>query len=107
MNYWNHLKPQVIEFIGDLHFQGYTDTCIADVLKKDRWLEDEMFKHEEFNYRRAQFTLLQLCHIMDMHIGSDAFGDDLNWRIRLLLNVEYEQEITVREGQQALVEELR
>lgn len=108
MSYWDRLKPQVEELISDLHFQGYTDSCIANVLHQPNWIEHPIFKNEKFNYRRADVTLQQFCDIIDLFIGSDELLQPyIALRIGELLNVGYEQDIVAREGQQQLVEELK
>lgn len=108
MSYWDHLKPQVEELISDLHFKGYTDSCIADVLQQPNWIVHPIFKNEQFNHKRARFTLQQFCDMVDLILGSDElFQPYIALRIGELLNVGYEQDVAAREGQQQLVDELK
>ena len=105
MNAWSHLKPQLSEFIGDLHSQGWTDAEIMDKLQNSQyWVTEAPFRGEVFNYESARFTLQQLCNLYEMLTGSDEiFLQALNWNIRSLLNVEYEQEVVATEGQREYV----
>lgn len=105
MSAWNHLKPQLSEFIGDLHSQGWTDSEIMDKLQnRQYWVTEAPFRDELFNYESARFTLHQLCNIFELLTGSDeTFLNALNWNIRSLLNVEYEQEVVAADGQRELL----
>lgn len=105
MNAWSHLKPQLSEFIGDLHSRGWTDAEILEKLNnREYWVTLAPFNTEVFNYENAKFTLLQLCNVFEMLTGSDyAFLNSLNWNIRSLLSVEYEAEVAAAEGQRELV----
>lgn len=105
MNAWLHLKPQLSEFIGDLHSQGWTDAEILEKLNnREYWVTEAPFRDEKFNYESARFTLHQLCDIFQMHTGSDEMLlNSLNWNIRSLLNVEYETEVVAAESQREYV----
>jgi hypothetical protein len=102
---WNHLKPQLSEVIADLHNKGWTDAELLEKLNnREYWVTLEPFRSEVFNYENAKFTLLELSNIFEMVTGSDtAFLNELNSHVRSLLNVEYEAEVTVAEGQRELV----
>lgn len=105
MNAWTHLKPQLTEFIADLHSQGWTDVEIMDKLSnREYWVTEAPFKTEVFNYESARFTLHQLCNTVELLNGSDTtFLNELNGNIRALLNVGYEQDAAAVEGQRELV----
>jgi hypothetical protein len=105
MQAWQNLKPQLSEFIADLHSQGWTDAELSDKLNNRLyWVTEAPFRGEVFNYESARFTLHQLCNIVDMLTGSDtAFVNELNGHIRSLLNVGYEQDVATQESQRELV----
>lgn len=105
MNAWTHLKPQLTEFITDLHSQGWTDAEIMDKLSnREYWVMEAPFKNEVFNYESARFTLHQLCNMCEMLTGSDeTFLNTLNANIRALLNVGYEQDAAAAEAQREYV----
>ena|SRR5690606_4103297 len=101
---WEHLKPQLTEFIADLHSRGWTDAEIMDKLSNEYWVTEAPFKGEVFNYESARFTLQQLCNMYEMLTGSDeTFVKALNLNIRSLLNVDYEQDAATAEAQREYV----
>lgn len=104
-NAWQHLQPQITEFIADLHSQGWTDAEIAKSLdNRMYWVTEAPFRGEVFNYESAKFTLQALCNTVELLTGSDtAFVNELNGHVRSLLNVGYDQEVVAAEAQRELV----
>jgi len=75
MQWWDHLKPQIMEHLRELCFRGYYSDDVKAILENDNWMKDEQFRYRVFNYESAEFTLQQLCDIYSM-LTSDMFGGD-------------------------------
>jgi len=72
---WDHLKPQIMEHLRELCFNGYYADDVRAILNDDNWMQDEQFRYRKFNFESAEFTFQQLCDIYSM-LTSDMFGGD-------------------------------
>lgn len=100
-----HLTPQLKEVIADRMSEGWTHEELAKSIQSPyHWTESRPFRLEKFNYEGAEFTINQLCNIVEMLTGSDTkFAETLRLHVVSLLNVEYEQEVTAEEAQREYV----
>lgn len=88
---WNHLRPQVEEMMIE---SQYSLEEIKEALQPEVWSVSAPFEKEKFWYEHAEFTLTELCNVVELLTGDDRTFCEL-LRLKLLETVDklMEQEV--------------
>ena len=82
MSWWEHLKPQVMEHLKDMCFNGYYADDVQAILEQDNWLQDEQFRYRVFHYGKAEWTLQGLCDTFTLLTSDPLTGDAIRGTLK-------------------------